>query len=151
MDKIKVKVANPESPSVTLWERHPAHPGGEIWLSGAGSFDVAATSAVMAQVRAGKLIVVKSGPAPAPEPEVEINPKEKPAASSAAGVKEPVAKKEEALDEALTPPLETTKDSDGALRRGQVEESTEEVSVVTRLEGDGAGASRPQKKPRGTS
>lgn len=60
MDVLRVRVADPESNRVTLWERHPAHPGGEVWLTGAGSFDVAATPAVVARLRDGRLVAVES-------------------------------------------------------------------------------------------
>lgn len=56
MDVIRVRVAEPGSATVALWERHPAHPGGEVWLSGAGEFDVAATPAVEARLRDGVLV-----------------------------------------------------------------------------------------------
>lgn len=77
MDTMRVRVADPASPTVALWERHPAHPGGEVWLAGAGSFDVAATPAVLARLRDGRLVAVESireeePPAVAPpSPEVE--------------------------------------------------------------------------------
>jgi hypothetical protein len=65
MDVLRVRVADPESNRVTLWERHPAHPGGEVWLTGAGAFDVAATPAVVARLRDGRLVAVD----PLPEEE----------------------------------------------------------------------------------
>jgi hypothetical protein len=72
MDAIRVRVADPTSSTVALWERHPAHPGGEVWLIGAGEFDVAATPAVEARLRDGRLIPVE--PAAAPAPAVESAP-----------------------------------------------------------------------------
>ena len=60
MDVLRVRVAAPDSPTVALWERHPAHPGGEVWLTGAGEFDVAATPAVVARLRDGRLVAVES-------------------------------------------------------------------------------------------
>lgn len=60
MDMLRVRAADPAGTTVALWERHPAHPGGEVWLSGAGEFDVAATPAVVARLRDGRLVAVES-------------------------------------------------------------------------------------------
>lgn len=75
MDVLRVRVAEPEDNRVTLWERHPEHPGGEVWLEGAGEFTVAATPAVTARLRSGQLVavgsvLVEAPPAVAPTPEV---------------------------------------------------------------------------------
>ena len=108
MDVIRVRVAEPERPVVALWERHPAHPGGEVWLTGAGVFDVAATPAVTARLRDGRLVLVDPAAAPTPEEPSEAPP--------GVGVK-------------------------------PGEEPGDDVSVVTRVTGDGAPRSRVNKRP----
>lgn len=45
---------------VALWERHPEHPGGEVFLAGGGVFEVALTPAVEARLRDGRLILVEA-------------------------------------------------------------------------------------------
>jgi hypothetical protein len=67
MDVLRVRAADPDSNAVALWERHPEHPGGEVWIIGAGAFDVAATPAVLARLRDGRLVAEE--PAAVPEPE----------------------------------------------------------------------------------
>lgn len=63
---IHVQVADPAGRIVALWERHPDHPGGEIWLAGAGEFEVALTPAVEARLRNGTLVQVEPAIAPTP-------------------------------------------------------------------------------------
>lgn len=43
---------------VALWERHPAHPGGEVFIAGEGEHDVAATPAVQTRLKSGVLVEV---------------------------------------------------------------------------------------------
>lgn len=63
---IQVRIAQPDDNHVALWERHPAHPDGEIFLFGPGTFDVARTPAVEARLRNGSLVMVEPTAAPAP-------------------------------------------------------------------------------------
>lgn len=58
---ILVKAANPER--VALWERHPDHPGGEIFISGETAVSVAETQAVQARLKSGVLVLCEE-----PEP-----------------------------------------------------------------------------------
>lgn len=58
MDIVTVRVARPEASQVVLWERHPGHPTGEVFLAGAGSFEVGLTPAVKARLRDGRLVAV---------------------------------------------------------------------------------------------
>jgi|CXWK01.1.fsa_nt_gi hypothetical protein len=60
MDIVTVRVARPEASQVVLWERHPGHPTGEVFLAGAGSFEVGLTPAVKARLQDGRLVVEKS-------------------------------------------------------------------------------------------
>ncbi len=62
---IRVRVADAESGRVALWERHPDHPAGEIFLAGPGEFEVAPTQAVEARLRSGDLVLVEPAPSPA--------------------------------------------------------------------------------------
>lgn len=147
MDRITVKVADPESPSVTLWERHPAHPGGEIWLSGAGSFDVAATSAVMALLRSGRLIAQAA--APEPPPKAKADSTEKAATIEPAEPELATIEPAEPVVVAVEPvPVAEPAEGPGVV---PAETPVEDVSVVTQVVGPDASASKVQKKPRGTS
>lgn len=63
MMTVRVRVGEPGGRAtgvavVALWERHPDHPGGEVFLAGEGEFEVALTPAVEARLRDGRLIVV---------------------------------------------------------------------------------------------
>ena len=141
MDRVRVRVADPESNRVTLWERHPQHPGGEVWLAGAGEFDVAATPAVVARLRSGSLVQVEAA---APTPET-VPTGERP---------EKDAQVETAVPALTQPPPGGRKDAAGEEGKGRVlpaEEPSEEVTIVTRAEGPGAPRSRPQRKPRGSA
>lgn len=46
---------------VALWEREPSHPGGEIFVAGAGVVEVAMTPAVARGLQQGRLVEVRSG------------------------------------------------------------------------------------------
>lgn len=59
MTTVRVRVGDPGSGVVALWERHPAHPGGEVFLAGGGVFDVALTPAVEARLRDGRLVAAE--------------------------------------------------------------------------------------------
>ena len=134
MDIIRVRLAEPESGRVALWERHPAHPGGEVWLAGAGEYDVAATPAVAARLRNGSLVQVEAT-APAPEPK----------GTGARPEKDAQVDAEVPAEQRPTP--KGRKDAAGG--EGRVlpgEEPEEDVSIVTRTTGEGAPASRPQKR-----
>lgn len=59
-----------------FWERHPDHPGGEVWVAGhedepSEVVQVAKTDSVKKALRAGRLEVVISGPSKAVEAEAE--------------------------------------------------------------------------------
>lgn len=84
MSLIRVRVADPAENQVALWERHPAHPGGEVFIAGAGEFEVATTPAVEARLRNGRLVQVEAAAAPpstemretaAPDPGAPSKPK----------------------------------------------------------------------------
>jgi hypothetical protein len=47
---------------VALWERHPDHPGGEVFVAGPGEFEVAETAAVKKRLNDGWLVEVKLPP-----------------------------------------------------------------------------------------
>lgn len=83
---MRVRVAEAASGRVALWERHPDHPGGEVFLAGAGVFEVAATPAVEARLRKGVLVAVEEAavapPAKRAEPEPKSEPEPEPVASS---------------------------------------------------------------------
>ena len=55
---VRVRVGEPGGWVVALWERHPEHPGGEVFLAGGGEFEVALTPAVAARLRDGRLVAV---------------------------------------------------------------------------------------------
>lgn len=124
MDVIRVRVGEPDSPTVALWERHPAHPGGEVWLTGPGEFKVAVTPAVEARLRNGRLVLVdppggKERTSTAAAPATEGAPTAPPAAAD-----EPPA--------------------------GQVlpaEQPAEDVSLVTTVVGDSPPRSKVNKRP----
>lgn len=84
MKKIYVRVADAATGQVALWERHPEHPDGEVFLSGPGTYEVAVTPAVEARLRNGRLVKVETAAAPAsadtPEPKPDASPKSKKAA-----------------------------------------------------------------------
>lgn len=44
---------------VALWERHPDHPGGEVFVVGDRVVDVAETTAVAQALKAGRLVKVE--------------------------------------------------------------------------------------------
>lgn len=68
---ITVQAANGNR--VALWERHPDHPGGEIFLKGGTVADAAETPAVRAAISAGRLVVLSSSsPSPADEGAVPL-------------------------------------------------------------------------------
>lgn len=96
MDIVTVRVARPEASQVVLWERHPGHPTGEVFLAGEGSFEVALTPAVKARLQDGRLIKDdgakaegKSVAAVAVEPVVTAPPAEEPDAEAAEEAPEP--------------------------------------------------------------
>lgn len=64
---IFVRLAKPQTNQVALWERHPDHPGGEVFLAGDGEFEVAATPAVETRLRKGSLVLVEPAVASAPD------------------------------------------------------------------------------------
>lgn len=54
---ITVKSAR-EDDQVALWERHPDHPGGEVFVTGEREVKVAKTSGVMRQLSRHQLVEV---------------------------------------------------------------------------------------------
>ena len=68
---IQVRIAQPDGNQVALWERHPAHPDGEVFLVGPGTFDVAETPAVEARLRNGLLVKVEAATVPDPAAKAE--------------------------------------------------------------------------------
>lgn len=68
-DYIKVKAAI-EDGRALLWEKHPDHPNGEIFIAGNGAIvEVARTIQVNAYIEQQKLVVVKEEPEKQEEPE----------------------------------------------------------------------------------
>jgi hypothetical protein len=55
---ITVKSSLPGN-QVALWERHPDHPGGEVFVAGPDEFEVAETAAVKKRLNDGWLVKVK--------------------------------------------------------------------------------------------
>jgi len=55
---IRVKSGLPDN-RVALWERHPDHPGGEVFIAGLGEYDVAPTPAVQARLKSGALAEIE--------------------------------------------------------------------------------------------
>ena len=51
--------SNLRGQTVALWERHPDHPGGEVFVAGPGDVPVAETPAVQAALKRGDLVEVK--------------------------------------------------------------------------------------------
>jgi hypothetical protein len=62
---VLIRISDPGDSTVALWERHPAHPDGEVFLAGPGEFEVAMTPAVEARLRNGRLVLVEPAIAPA--------------------------------------------------------------------------------------
>lgn len=58
---IRVKSGLPDN-RVALWERHPDHPNGEVFIAGEGEHDVAATPAVVERLKRGALVEVEPEP-----------------------------------------------------------------------------------------
>ncbi len=56
---IKVK-SNLKGNQLALWERHPDHPNGEIFISAGVTVTVAETPAVKAALKEGRLIEVQA-------------------------------------------------------------------------------------------
>ena len=68
MAQIKVKVTRTDG-RVALWERHPDHPEGEVFLATKDQIAIVAlTAGVMDAIRAGNLEEVRELPAPEPAP-----------------------------------------------------------------------------------
>ena len=129
--------------AVALWERHPAHPGGEVFLFGDGVFEVALTPAVEARLRSGVLeLVEEAAAAPAGD------------RGHSALVKPVAAKDGPAGDTPDQGPVSASNAGPApvvdAPPAGQVlpaEEPLEEVSVVERVTGPGAPSSRTNRRP----
>lgn len=62
MDLITVK-SNVEN-RIALWQKHPAHPGGEVFVAGGIVATVALTDEVQTRIDNGFLIVTDEAPAP---------------------------------------------------------------------------------------
>ena len=104
-----------------------------MWLAGAGEYDVAATPAVAARLRNGSLVQVGAA-TPAPEPK---------------GTGERPEKDVQVEAEVPAEAQERPKGRKDAAEAGLVlpgEEPVEDVSIVTRTAGEGAPASRAQKR-----
>lgn len=54
--------------SVCLWERHPAHPGGEVFIADDRPREVGETAEVQTRLKRGWLVEVKPEPKPEPKP-----------------------------------------------------------------------------------
>lgn len=57
MDRIRVKSVLTDG-RVALWDRHPEHPGGEVFIADGEVHEVARTPAVEQRIRDGSLVVV---------------------------------------------------------------------------------------------
>jgi len=76
IDIIKVKATN-DAGRVAIWEKHPSHPNGEVFVSGNGkTVEVANTVAVRNAIRTGALVEVQPEKAKAPvvEPKAPEQP-----------------------------------------------------------------------------
>ena len=61
MTHIKVKAGDPNNKRVVLWERHPDHPNGEVFIAGGkDTHTVARTPQVAALLANGRLVEVKT-------------------------------------------------------------------------------------------
>lgn len=49
-----------EGDRVAFWERHPAHPGGEVLIAGAAVFEVGDTVEVQNALKDGRLVKVET-------------------------------------------------------------------------------------------
>ena len=77
MTLIKVRSSIEDVNRVALWDKHPDHPGGEVFIAGAKIFLVARTPAVIAALRQGVLVEVPDPPQPVkpPDPPAGIKPR----------------------------------------------------------------------------
>lgn len=50
---------------VALWEQHPDHPGGEVFVAGSRVVEVAQTARVLALLRVGVLVRAEAAAVPA--------------------------------------------------------------------------------------
>jgi len=74
-DFIKVKATNTDS-KVALWEKHPDHPGGEVFVSGNGDVvEVATTVVVRAAIKSGALVEVQPEKATEAPPVISAAPR----------------------------------------------------------------------------
>lgn len=64
-DLIFVRSTGKDAGRVTLWEIHPNHPDGELFVFGDGVFSAAKTPAVMSRVGSGHLEIVEQPKQPA--------------------------------------------------------------------------------------
>jgi len=60
--------SNLSANQVALWERDPAHPGGEVFIAGPGEHEVGETAAVKARLKDGWLVKVGEIEPKAPAP-----------------------------------------------------------------------------------
>lgn len=60
-----VQSALPEG-QVALWEKHPAHPGGEVFIADSDQHQAAATQQVLAAIARNVLVIVPEIAAPSP-------------------------------------------------------------------------------------
>lgn len=125
---------------VALWERHPDHPGGEVFLYGDAIFEVARTPAVEARLRSGVLELVEEAAAAPAGDRALVKPVA--AKGDAAGG----APGQGPVPAADTGPIPVV-DAPPAGRVLPGEEPSEEVSVVERVTGPGAPASRTNRRP----
>lgn len=88
-DVIEVKAVT-EDRKVVLWEKHPSHPNGEVWISGNGrAVKVARTAEVDKRIRSGVLVQV-------PDAQTRTVPPETSAQQKAAPKKQPKVTGDEA-------------------------------------------------------
>jgi hypothetical protein len=126
--------------TVALWERHPDHPGGEVFLYGDAVFEVALTPAVEARLRSGVLELVEEAAAAPAGDRALVKPV---AAKDGPAVGAPDQEPAPASNAGPVPVVD-------APPAGQVlpaEEPLEEVSVVERVTGPGAPSSRTNRRP----
>lgn len=57
-----------EEGQVVLWERHPEHPDGEVFIADGGQHQAAATQQVLAAIAANVLVIVPAIDVPAQTP-----------------------------------------------------------------------------------
>ena len=62
---LRVKASDPTR--VGLWDKNPAHPGGEVWVTGDAEVEVADTTEVRDALTQKRIVEVREAPKSLPE------------------------------------------------------------------------------------